>query len=205
MIRPYRSEDLPALYRICLLTGDAGADASALYREPELLGHYYAAPYGVFEPRLCFVVAAEGDPVGYILGTEDTATFHDRAEREWFPALRTRFPLPAIDDTSPDAALIRSIHSGYSWEPELARFPAHLHIDLLPCAQGRGLGRQLLDRFCAALQERGVSAAHLGVSVRNHRAIAFYERYGFRLIRAYPEWRAYGLALAPTARATGAV
>ena len=203
MIRPLRPEDLPALYRICRLTGDAGADASALYREPELLGHYYAAPYAVLEPELCFVLAGEDGPVGYVLGTANTAAFQRRAEREWFPALRARLPLPPVEDTSADAALIRSIHDGFSSEPELARFPAHLHIDLLPCAQGRGLGRQLLDRFCAALQARGVRAVHLGVGERNHRAIAFYERYGFRLIRAYPEWRAYGLELASSTAAAG--
>ena len=31
-IRPYRAGDLDDLYRICLLTGDAGQDATSLYR-----------------------------------------------------------------------------------------------------------------------------------------------------------------------------
>jgi hypothetical protein len=61
-IRPYHPSDLPALYRICLLTGDSGADASQLYRDPELLGHFYAAPYAVLEPDLCFVLTHDGSP-----------------------------------------------------------------------------------------------------------------------------------------------
>ena len=43
-IRPYRPSDLDELYRICLLTGDAGQDATALYQDPRLLGHIFAAP-----------------------------------------------------------------------------------------------------------------------------------------------------------------
>ena len=45
-IRPYRPSDLDELYRICLLTGDAGQDATALYQDPRLLGHIFAAPTG---------------------------------------------------------------------------------------------------------------------------------------------------------------
>ena len=44
IIRRYRSGDLRDLYRICLRTGKSGDDATALYRDPDLLGHIYAAP-----------------------------------------------------------------------------------------------------------------------------------------------------------------
>ena len=191
-IRPFAPPDLPALYRICLLTGDSGNDATALYRDPELLGHYYAAPYAVLEPDLCFVLTVGGEPCGYVLGTCDTEGFNARAEREWFPALRAQLPRPPEDDLAADANLLRLIHAGYSQHPDLREYPAHLHIDLLPLAQRKGWGRKLIGRFLEALRERGAPAVHLGVSERNTRAIAFYERVGFRLIGAYPGWRAYG-------------
>lgn len=194
-IRSFVSADLPALYRICLLTGDAGADATALHCDPELLGHYYAAPYGVLEPELCFILTAEGEPCGYVLGTHDTAAFNARAERDWFPALRARLARPEESDTSPDADLLRLIHAGYSIHPDLGEYPAHLHIDLLPPAQRRGLGRKLIECFLAALRERGVPAVHLGVSERNGGAIAFYEKLGFHCLGRYPGWRAYGMRL----------
>jgi hypothetical protein len=38
-IRPYRQSDLDDLYRICLLTGANGGDASHLFTDPMLLGH----------------------------------------------------------------------------------------------------------------------------------------------------------------------
>ena len=195
-IRPFVASDLPALYRMCLLTGHAGRAATPLYRDPELLGHYYAAPYAVLEPELCFVLTSDGEACGYVLGTANTAAFNARAECEWFPALRARLPRPADNDASDEANLLRLIHGGYSIHPDLRDFPAHLHIDLLPVAQRKGWGRKLIARFLAALRERSVSAAHLGVSETNAGAIAFYEKVGFRLIGAYPGWRAYGMRLA---------
>ena len=55
-IRNYHPCDLVSLYRICLLTADSGGDASHLYSDPDLVGQFYAAPYAVYEPELCFVV-----------------------------------------------------------------------------------------------------------------------------------------------------
>lgn len=195
-IRSSTPADLTALYRICLLTGDNGTDATPRYRDPELLGHYYAAPYAVLEPGLCFVLTADGAPCGYILGTRNTAAFNAHAAREWFPSLRARLPNPGRNETTPDATLLRLIHAGYSLHPDLVDYPAHLHIDLLPFAQRHGFGRKLINRFLDALRSTGVPAVHLGVSEQNPGAIAFYERLGFHLIGAYPGWRAYGMQLA---------
>ncbi len=199
-IRPYLPADLPELYRICLLTGDAGADATPLFTDVELLGHYYAAPYAVLEPESCFVLTADGAVCGYVLGTCDAAAFARRAEREWFPALRRRLA-PSGGEKPADAELRRLIQAGFPVEPAWREYPAELHIDLLPVAQGRGWGRRLIEHFLGVVRSRGASGVHLGVSERNRGAIAFYERLGFHLIRTFPEWRAYGRrwALVPDA------
>ena len=194
-IRPYHASDLCALYRICLLTGDGGSDAAPLYRDGELLGHYYVAPYAVFEPDVCFTLTQDGVPCGYMLGARDSAAFSARCERDWFPTLRERYSLPPAEDASADAGMIRAIHRGYHPHPEAAAYPAHLHIDLLPIAQGQGWGRKLMETFLDRLRALSVPAVHLGVSARNTRAIAFYERIGFHLIQAYPGWSAYGMHL----------
>ena len=55
-IRPYRKSDLSALYAICLATGDAGRDASHLYRDPDLIGHVYAGGYAACAPETTFMV-----------------------------------------------------------------------------------------------------------------------------------------------------
>src|SRR5512138_30412 len=102
-IRPYHPSDLVALYRVCLLTGDSGEDASALYRDPELLGHVYVGPYIVLEPDLAFTLVQDGAPCGYVLGARSSPAFYERCEHEWFPVLRERYPLPGPTDLSPDA------------------------------------------------------------------------------------------------------
>ena len=61
-------------------------------------------------------------------------------------------------------------------------YPAHLHIDLLPDAQGRGAGRALIEAMAALLTERGVPGVHLNASKANTGAQAFYPRVGFEAI-----------------------
>ncbi|MBE2214478.1 MAG: GNAT family N-acetyltransferase, partial [Opitutaceae bacterium] len=113
-IRRFEAGDLPALYRICRLTGANGQDASAEFTDPELLGHFYAAPYAVSEPELCFVALdTQGEVAGYILGTGDSEGFSTWCERAWFPALRSRLPQPAPDECGSQAAVLRLIHAGY--------------------------------------------------------------------------------------------
>ena len=194
-IRAYQTTDLKALYRICLLTGKSGKDASGLYGDPDLLGHYYAAPYVFLEPHLCFVLTCNNDPCGYILGTSDSEQFYLRSEKEWFPPLRKKYPMPATDDTTPDARIIRLIHQGHRPKPDLSKYPAHLHIDLLPQAQGKGWGRKLLETFFAALKDRKVSAVHLEVGKSNKGAILFYEKTGFHIIKEYEHSIAFGYYL----------
>lgn len=194
-IRPYHPSDLPTLYDVCLLTGDNGNDGSALFRDPELLGHYFTAPYCVLEPDLAFVLTHNGAPVGYVLGARDSVAFGRRCEAEWFPVLRQRYALPEPADTSKDAWMQRAIHHGYTPPHGLDNYPAHLHIDLLPVGQGQGWGRKLIETLLARLRELGAPGVHLGVGSSNLRAIAFYEKVGFQRLQTHDGWIAYGMLL----------
>jgi GNAT superfamily N-acetyltransferase len=66
--------------------------------------------------------------------------------------------------------------------PEVAAYPAHLHIVLLPQWQGRGYGRALMLTFLDALHRAGVPAVHLSMVTANAPARAFYDRLGFHEI-----------------------
>ena len=194
-IRSYHPSDLPALYRICLVTVFGGAEAIAQYTDPDLLGHFYAAPYAVLEPELCFVLTSDGAPCGYVLGTRDTASFRQACELEWLRVLRQRYPLPPETDMSRDAAMIRLIHAGQPSGVAFPDHPAHLHIDLLPHAQGGGWGRKLMTHFLGALRSSGVRGVHLGVGARNVGAVKFYERLGFHLLYEGDGTLWYGMTL----------
>ncbi|MGK0618858.1 GNAT family N-acetyltransferase [Meiothermus cerbereus] len=91
--------------------------------------------------------------------------------------------------------MIRLIHKGYAPSRWADAYPAHLHIDLLPRAQGRGLGRRLMEVFLARLRELGVPGVHLGVGQRNAGALAFYQRMGFVRLQTHPWGYEYGLKL----------
>ncbi len=180
-IRPYAAGDLERLYHICLLTGLDGQDATGTV-DKDILGHVYAAPYALQEPELCFVLVKAGVVTGYILGTKDSVRFAQRCEEEWWPSLRSRYPLPDAGDTSRTASVSRAIHRGYQPPSVVDRYPAHLHIDILPEGQGRGFGRQLISRFCARLRDFNVPALHFGVSAANRKAMGFYRHLGFHII-----------------------
>lgn len=181
-IRPARAGDAKALLRICLLTGDAGEDASGREDDPDLIGLIYAAPYLALEPEYAFVLERDGAVCGYVLGAPDSHAFGARLEREWYPPLRRRLADPGPDEThwrGSDWARRRIHHPDPVHKAADAGFPAHAHIDLLPEAQGKGHGRALLETLMAKLGRAGVPGLHLGVSARNSRALAFYGRLGF--------------------------
>ena len=163
-IRRAVAGDRDAIYDVCLRTGDAGGDASGLYLEPDLLGDVWAGPYLLLRPHLAFVAEDDAGVAGYVVGAEDTAAFESACEVHWWPARRARYPDPPDDRRlTPDELLHRHVHHPPSPPPDvLAEFPAHLHVNLLPRAQGHGAGRRLLETLFDALP--GVPGIHLGVA-----------------------------------------
>ncbi|WP_443068563.1 GNAT family N-acetyltransferase [Streptomyces sp. NBC_01267] len=182
-VRRYRAQDRPALYEICVRTGEEGGDARHLYPDHALLGSVFAAPYAELEPGLTFVVDDAGSAVGYVLGTADTAGFVERFRKEWLPTVADRYPDPSGPLRTPADQMTALLHRPERMLlPELSAYPAHLHIDLLPGHQRSGFGRALMTRFLAALAEQGVPAVHLGMVTANTPARAFYDRLGFHEI-----------------------
>lgn len=180
-IRAYRPADLDAVSDICVRTADAGGDARGQYSSDRLMGDIFAVPYVTLEPEHAHVLDdGTGTAVGYVLGTADTARFVRRYRDEWLPATDGRYPHPAEPPvTREDTMLWLHEHPEHMLVPELAEYPAHLHIDLLPQWQGRGFGRGLISAFLAGLRAAGVSRVHLGMAVENVSARAFYDRLGF--------------------------
>lgn len=194
-IRGVRPEDLDDLYDICLRTGDSGADATALYASPRLLGDLFVVPYAVLEPAHAHVID-DGERVqGYAVGALDSRAFEARLEAEWLPAARERHaadvPRPGMEQ------LFLSLldHPPVAHASVLERFPSHLHIDLLPSYQGGGWGRRMMEALFGSLRAAGSPGVHLGVSEANQRAIAFYDRLGFEQLHADGFTRTLGLPL----------
>ena len=178
-IRAAIPEDEAGIARVCLKTADHGADASELYSRPDLLGLIWATPYLVHSPANCFVVENRAEIVGYIMTTPDTCEFESWQSKHWWPEVERRLagfcPKTARDQDALDT--IRALH--HQTPEYVARYPAHLHINLMPEVQGTGFGRKLMDTACEKLRLDGVSGIHLGVSFKNTNAIGFYKATGF--------------------------
>jgi len=185
-IRPAVPDDEGALSDICVRTINAGDDGSDRYGDPRFPGLIWAVPYERFHPEHAFVLTLDGAVAGYVLGVPDTVAFEDRLEAEWWPALRREFA--GRRPVAPgDAAILGWIERPPRIPAEIGeRYPAHLHIDLLPTARGRGLGGAMIERILASFIDRGVRGVHLGVNVNNEGVTAFYAKSGFREIARLP-------------------
>ena len=196
VIRPYRPSDRAAVSEICVRTADAGADATGMLSDDALWGDLFAVPYVVRHPDLAWVVESDdGRTIGYVVATDDTDAFFAWFRDVWWPAFRETRPRPAEAKSREE----KLIEYGYGRAPGLdaattADYPAHLHIDLLPETQGKGLGRALIETLFAELRRRGVRGLHLGMDPANSGAAAFYERIGLVRLAESADGLTYGIS-----------
>jgi ribosomal protein S18 acetylase RimI-like enzyme len=181
-LRSATPEDLPALYHVCLKTGDAGKDATHLQDDPDILGEMFVGPYVMLEPDLAFTLEGPRGPAGYVLGALDTKKFNRRLKSEWLPRLRKLHADPGGDAEHWQGSdwVRHAVHNPFLDIPSvLEPYPSHVHIDLLAEARGHGIGRHLMQTIMEELARRQSPGLHLQVSPTNTAAQAFYRNLGF--------------------------
>ena len=181
-LRRATGDDQPALCAVCLGTGDAGRDASWREDDPALMGQIYAVPYQALEPDLAFVIDGAEGVAGYLLGALDTQFFNARLASDWYPALQRRVFDPDRDRAAwRDSDWARHVihHPDFDIPEALAAYPSHGHIDLLPGARGRGIGKRCMSFLERQLAAAGSKGLFLDVHPRNSGAQAFYAALGY--------------------------
>ncbi|KZK79936.1 Acetyltransferase (GNAT) family protein [Pseudovibrio sp. Ad13] len=182
-IRRAGHDDLEALYRISVQTGHLGNDASHLYDDYRMMGHIYSAPYLKYSPQLSYVIERDNQVVGYCVGTINTVKFEATLETQWWPSLRRKYPKPeegARSTWTADERRYQMIHFPEKTPEQISiRFPSHLHMNLLPVAQGQGIGTLLLNKWMQCAKRYQVAAIHVGANAKNARAIRFWQKHGF--------------------------
>ncbi|OJF76806.1 MAG: hypothetical protein BKP49_04365 [Treponema sp. CETP13] len=194
-IRPTHMSDVPSLYRICLLTANNGVDASALFSDSLLVGHYYAAPYFFYSPQLCYSAVLQGPkksvsaPLGYIIACSDTVAFSRWMVSQWLPILQPHYaktvflPKSSMEEKIQEL-ILDNTHPGFCTKNAsiLKNYPAQFHIDILPELQKKGCGKILIETLLHQLKENHICGVHLGVSKENSNAVGFYEAMGFAVL-----------------------
>lgn len=143
----------------------------------------------MLSPHTCFVLDdGNGRPVGYIIGTPNTTEFAERFQSVIIPIVDPKL-VPKDDQPGENETvrgLKKSLYAGevsmlQKHDTLLEKYPAHLHIDLLPEFQKQGWGQKMIGMFLNKMKELGVSGVHLGMVKGNEGARRFYERLEWKL------------------------
>ncbi len=168
-IRKARKNDLKEVEYICRMTAGEGARRDE-YRG-RIVSKIYSSYYIEHDCDCCFVLADDGDcPVGYVLCAPDALKFKRIYKKKYVPEI---YSLSKKDGRE-------AFFIPYSYMLFSKKYPAHLHINLMPDFQGSGYGSKLLNELFSELEARGICGVMLGVDSFNTRAMAFYERHGFK-------------------------
>ena len=186
-IRPYTAADRAAVREVCYRTGYLGKPIDWQWFDVESFADMFSGYYTDREPESALVAEIDGVVRGYLLGCLDT----ERASSAGAAAARhivrrgiafRRGTAGVVWRTIGDTFVDVTKRRFDPRELEFAdpRWPAHLHIDLLSSARGRGVGRRLVQRWLETLCDRGVPGCHLQTFAENTDALAFFESMGFR-------------------------
>ena len=180
-IRAYQPRDREAIRRIAFETGYMGESIAWLWRDRESFADLITRYYTDREPGSIWVTEREGVVLGYLTGCIESAQARGSSLREIGRLLARGGLFAPGFGAFLGRAVVDSLRDRSSREEVLSdsRWPAHLHIDLLPEARGRGLGRRLMGQWLAQLRSLGSPGLHLGTFAENHAAIRFFEGCGF--------------------------
>lgn len=132
------------------------------------------------------MLTRDDEVMGYCVAASDTVSYEEWLAAEWWP--RLRLELAGLTPRTPqdEKILTYILNAPRTAEHVTARYPAHLHINLLPELQSGGYGSLLLRHQLHALEKAGVSGVHLGVDARNEGVTGFYKKFGFVEIERIP-------------------
>ena len=173
--------DLHALGSVAYATAFFGEPADRFFPAPAMFVELWAGPYLTHGHTV--VARASDRIVGYCLGVDRPG--------DYLLGLLRRLPGLLV-------AVARGRHGGWTRAAAFglralrhrrpgapaARFPAHLHLALLPQARGEGLGRRLLEDYLARARARGVPGLQLATTDRHTAAVRLYRAVGFETYRA---------------------
>lgn len=192
VIRSFKIADESAIETITYKTGFKGEDLTGrgYCDDIRLWFLIFIGYYTRYEPEHCFVAVDGEQVIGFICGTPDTLTQEARFRKKIVP--RAAFRLFGVTSWRYPRSFKSVVGMARQYFVEtkntedefiVAKYPAHLHINVLPGHQHQGAGTQLIRCFEAHMRGLGVSGVHLGTTSKNHKAVPFYYKMGFDLVQ----------------------
>lgn len=167
-IRKYESRDKENLLKVLYDTSSMPIETENQRLFLRLMFNDY---YTEEEADNCFVVADSDDQaVGYILCAEN----YDRYEK----VFKEKYAPQIAKLGKKYSAIVKAeffVHKIYR-----KKYPAHLHIDILPGCQGAGAGSRLVSALGEHLSSKGVHGLMLSCGASNKKAIKFYFKNNFK-------------------------
>lgn len=198
LIRGYRSDDRPAVRKICCDAGFMGNPVDRLFSDRETFADFFTSYYTDFEPRNAIVAEYGGAVVGYIL-----CCMHHR-RFPWIQAWIVARSLPRII-----FRMLSGKHNRNDWNflrwflvrslrgtPSAPRQSAHFHINISAEHRNTGTGWRLFRYFLKHLEERGIENVYGQIQTfEDRRPDRVFERFGFRLFdrRTVTKFEPFGL------------
>ena len=182
-IRPYESRDRDDVHFVCL-NSEGPCKNSKRYINFALA--VYCDYYIEKEPENCFVATDEDDKViGYIICAENFDDFYNYFQKEYCSRISKW-------EFRRKKSAFRSIVSHRKYKD---KYPAHIHIDILPDFQRMGLGRALTDVLLEHLRRKGIKGLMLTTWIKNTKGRRFYDKYGFVLLEETKNCAVYAMTL----------
>ena len=196
-LRPYEHPDRPAVFSLAADTAFFGAPLEIYLDDRRLFCDVFYRYYTDLEAEHGWVASTGGQVVGFLMGCVDTSA----QRRLW---LKRILPAAFVGILRGEY-IIRKRTWRYAWRlargalrgealrPDVAQYPAHLHLNLQATWRGQGLGGRLTQAFLQQLRQLGVPGVHADTTSQNTAAISLYERLGFQEVDRRPTQQWSGL------------
>ena len=167
-VRPYQKKDFRYVQDICMATAKNIDDTPT---SRATLTAMYCDYYLDNQADYCFVAVDDNDvAVGYVLCAVDRDDFEEKMAELYMPLVRKLNSSDYFRYTAEIKVSSRFVRQGYL---------AHLHINILPEYQRRGLGTQLVQSLENKLRDMYVEGMYLICGQKEDGARAFYEKLGY--------------------------
>ncbi len=186
VIRPYQPADKNAIRELCCDTGHAGKPIDGVFPDREIFADFWTGYYTDHEPDAIWIAEIDGRVAGYVTGCFDENQRQRVMSTQILPRLLGKMFLKGLFWESRVWSLIGSAMFPKKPEKMETYFPrdprcAHLHINIAPGAQGKGVGTLLIHQLEEQARSKGITMLLAETREDNVPANRFFERLGFHV------------------------